>query len=148
VREAFDEAMTRSTPDVAATLRWLVDNGAEITRAHCGRNEGFGNVLVELAFDGAVLTVTRDRGQWMLDVQSGTLPRFDFDVIHVAVTGHERWAQQPRRGLPEQLPEGASWVGELPLALEWLRTTPDAENRLVEIQQARAARFLGRAGSS
>ena len=141
--EAFDDALATATPDVAATLRWLVDSGVEITREHGGRDAGFGNVLVEFAFDGAVLTVTRDRGQWMLDVQSGTLRRFDFNVIHAALTGDESWARQATRARPPQLPECASWVDELPVAWAWLRTEPDAEDRLVEMQRTRAARFLG-----
>ena len=142
--DAFDHALATATPDVAATLRWLVDHGAEIVRQRGGLETGTGNVLVELAFDGAVLTITRDRGQWMLDVQLGALPRVDFDVIHAALTGDAGWERHAtRRALPDQLPEGASWLEELPLALRWLRTTPDAEDRLVAIQQARAATLFG-----
>lgn len=143
--DAFEHALATATPDVAATLRWLVDHGAEITRQRGGRDAGSGNVLVELAFDGAVVTITKDRGQWMLDVQVGALPRVDFDVIHAALTGDEGWVRHAtRRARPEQLPVGASWLEELPLALRWLRTTPDAEHRLVAIQQARAATLFGR----
>ena len=141
--DAFDHALATATPDVAATLRWLVDHGAELVNQR-GGVEGSGDVLIELAFDDAVLTITKDRGQWMLDVQVGALPRVDFDVIHAALTGDDAWVRHvTRRALPEQLPEGVSWLEELPLALRWLRTTPDAEDRLVAIQRARAARLFG-----
>ena len=140
--EAFEYALTTATADVAATMRWLVERGAGITREHGGRDAAFGNVLVEFAFDGAVLTVTRDRGQWMLDVQSGTLPRFDFDVIHDALCGDDGRKRQTTRALPEQLPRAASWMAELPAALAWLRSTPDAEDQLVAMQRRRAARYL------
>jgi hypothetical protein len=100
-------------------------------------------VLLEFTLDDAVLTVTRDRDQWMLDVQSGHLPRFDLDVIHAALTGDGQWSRQSLNPLPRQLPEGVSWAAELPHALEWLRTTPDAEDQLVRLQHRRASQLLG-----
>ena len=141
--QAFDYALTKATDDVAETLRWLVAQGAAINNERGGTNEAFGNVLVELSLDGVTLTITRDRGQWMLDVQSGELPRFDFDVIHVALTGDEHWSRKTSSPLPVQLPDGVSWMSELPQALEWLRTTADAATKLETLQRRRAAQLFG-----
>jgi hypothetical protein len=140
---ALDYALTEATPDVAATLQWLVSQGAAITREQGGRHESFGNVLVEFAFNDAVLTIARDRDQWLLDVQSGQLRRFDFDVIHAALTGLDGWSGPTTKPLPKQLPDGVSWLAEVPAALRWLRATPDAEDQLVRLQRRRAAQLFG-----
>jgi hypothetical protein len=141
--EAFDYALTKATPDVAATLQWLVAQGASITREQGGPHESFGNVLVEFTFNDAVLTITRDRGQWLLDVQSGQLRRFDFAVIHAALSGVDGWSEPMPKPLPTQLPDGVSWLAEVPAALEWLRTTPDAKDQLVRLQRKRAKQIFG-----
>jgi hypothetical protein len=143
VGEAFDYALTKATPDVAATLHWLVAQGAEITSERGGPHESFGNVLVEFALHDAVLVVTRDRDQWMLNVRCGQLPTFDFDVIHAALTGDDAWSRTLPRPLPPQLPDGVSWIAELPRALEWLRSTPDAEDQLRRLQRKRAEWLFG-----
>ena len=140
--EAFDYALTKATPDVAATLEWLVAQGAAITREQGGQHESFGNVLVEFTFSEAVLTITRDRDQWLLDVQSGQLRRFDFDVIHAALTGSDEWSGPTPKPLPKQLPDGVSWLAELPAALEWLRTRLDAEDQLLRLQRRRAEQIF------
>lgn len=134
----------KAPPDVEATIRWLIDQGASIAQQRGGEGESFGNVLVEFATGDAVVAITRDRSQWMLDVQVEPYRRFDFDVIHVAMTGDERqWARASPTTLPTQLPDGVSWSEELPAALQWLRTTPDAEDRLKELQRRRAKLIFG-----
>jgi hypothetical protein len=141
--EAFDYALTKATHDVAATLQWLLAQGAATTRELGGEHEAFGNVLMEFTLTDSVLTITRDRDQWLLDVQCGELPPFDFDVIHVALHGDDQWSQKLPNPLPAQLPDGVSWLSELPPALEWLRTTPDAESRLKRLQRQRATQLFG-----
>jgi hypothetical protein len=142
--EPLDYALTKATPDVESTIRWLVDQGASITHEHGGGHESFGNVVLVFALDHAVVAVTRDRGQWMLDVESPPLRRFDFDLIYVAMTGDERrWVRTTTRPLPTQLPEGVPWSRELPNALGWLRATPDAEDRLRRLAARRAKLIFG-----
>lgn len=79
----------------------------------------------------------------VLDVQYGQLPRFDFDVIHSALTGNDHWTRASHESLPKQLPDGASWIAELPKALEWLRSTSDAEDQLRRLQRKRAYALFG-----
>jgi hypothetical protein len=141
--EAFAYALTKATPDVAATLQWLLAQGATTTREQGGAHESFGNVLVEFTLADSVLTITRDRGQWLLDVQCGELPPFDFDVIYAALHAHSQSPRKAPNSLPKQLPDGVSWLSELPPALEWLRTTPDAEPRLRRLQRQRATQLFG-----
>jgi hypothetical protein len=143
VTEALDYALTTAPDDGGATLRWLVAQGAVITDEQGGRGEAFGNILVRFELGDAELTITRDRDQWLLDVQSGQLSRFDFDVIHVALAGDDYWEQSGPGALPAQLPDGVSWLSELPQTLNWLRTTPDAEARLKQLQQKRATQLFG-----
>jgi hypothetical protein len=143
VGEAFDYALTKATPDVAATLHWLVAQGAAITNERGGSDESFGNVFVEFALDDVVLVITRDRDQWILNVRCGQLPVFDFDVIHAALTGDDAWSLTSPRPLPPQLPDGVSWIAELPRALEWLRSTPNAEDQLRRLQRKRAEWLFG-----
>lgn len=134
----------KAPPDVEATIRWLMDQGASVAQQRGGEGESFGNVLVEFAIGDAVVAITRDRSQWMLDVQVGPHRRFDFDVIHVAMSGDERrWTQATPRTLPTQLPDGVSWTEELPAALRWLRTTPNAEEQLTRLQRRRAKLIFG-----
>ncbi|MEL6891334.1 MAG: hypothetical protein AAFP84_07050 [Actinomycetota bacterium] len=139
--EAVDYVLATATPDVVATVQWLEAEGASVTRERGGRHESFGNVLVEFALDDAILTITRDRGQWMLDVQSGQLERFDYDVINAAISGDHHWSRPKPAALPTQLPDGVSWRENVPVALDWLRTTHDARDHLARLQRRRAAQM-------
>ena len=144
VDDVFDYAVRNATPDVGATLQWLIEQGAAMTRQQGGERESFGNVLLEFTLDDAVLTITRDRGQWMLDVQCGELRRFDFDVIHAAFHGIDPWAMHDGFAvLPKQLPDGVSWLAEIPSALAWLRSTADVEDRLTLLQRRRGETLFG-----
>lgn len=134
----------KAPPDVESTIRWLMDQGASITQQRVGEGESFGNVLVEFAIGEAVVAITRDRSQWMLDVQVEPHRRFDFDVIHVAMTGDEReWTTATSTTLPTQLPDGVSWTEGLPAALQWLRATSNADEQLTQLQRRRAKLIFG-----
>lgn len=134
----------KAPPDVVSTIRWLIDQGASITLQRGGEGESFGNLLVEFAIGDGAVAISRDRSQWMLDVQVEPHRRFDFDVIHVAMTGDERqWTKATPTTLPTQLPDGVSWTEGLPAALHWLRTTPNAEEQLTRLQRRRAKLIFG-----
>lgn len=142
--EPLEYALLKAPADVESTIRWLIGQGASITQQRGGEGESFGNVLMEFAIGDAVVAITRDRSQWTLDVQIEPHRRFDFDVIHTAMTGDERqWTHAAQRTLPTQLPDGVSWTEELPAALQWLSATPNAEGQLIQLQRRRAELLFG-----
>ncbi|HSH62093.1 MAG TPA: hypothetical protein VK988_21085 [Acidimicrobiales bacterium] len=82
--------------------------------------------------------ITRDRSQWMADIQLYPWRRlFDLDIILDTIDGRCDWTQTSPP-LPEQLPDGHSWAERLPEALAWSRTAVDAEDLLKEMQLRRS----------
>ena len=112
------------TPDVAAALGMLLDEGFEIVETKGGAGESFGNQLVRLSDGSSEVTVTRDRGQWMLDLRPEGWPApKPLDLILDVMNGGYR-DPPSAGGLPNQIPEGVSWVDTAPEALAWAQVGP------------------------
>ena len=142
VSDGLEYLLERAPSDVRVAVGWLLDRGAVVTQQRGGATESFGNVLVRFDLPDAGVTVTRDRNQWMLTIQTGATQAFDLDLVCAGMTGQDRWSKADG-ALPEQLPEGVSWASELPKALAWVRATPDAQERLVALGRDRAKQRLG-----
>lgn len=133
-----DAILAVATADVADSVRWLLAEGAEVTRAEPPHGMGF--AALELELDDAKFRMVRDRGQWMLDLRLGGQPWLQVDLVHAARTGDGTWGPTDGRSgpLPDQLPVGLSWRRELPDALAWLRSTGDAVERTEAMGRFRA----------
>jgi hypothetical protein len=103
--------------DVVATIRFLEKSGYQLAPAEV--SPSFGNI--QLQFSGEfVVIITRDRGQWLLDVIIAEGETYQLDLIAAGRAGHYPTEQAVR--LPEQLPPWISWSEELPGLLEWLKS--------------------------
>jgi hypothetical protein len=136
-------ALEHATPDVRRTAEYLlVERGASVVRVDTPPGTPNGDVLIELRDRDTILTITRDRGQWMLDLQVDGLQRWSLDLISDTMTNRTEWSAGTGV-LPAQLPADVSWFEWLPLAVDWLRSTPDAEMRLAQAGEARARQHFG-----
>jgi hypothetical protein len=144
VGTGFDRAtLEHATTDVRRTVEHLIDErNASVIRVESPSEAGFGNVLIELRDAGVTVTVTRDRGQWMLDVQVDGQDKQQFDLIHAAMTHKVEWPKWTGP-LPDQLPVGVSWFHWLPLAVDWLRHTPGAAEKLRLLGEDRSRQIFG-----
>jgi len=70
------------TADEAASVgRWLLRNGFEQTR-HQQRPDHFGDEFTEWCRDGMLVSTTRDRGHWFVEVaRVGWHEWFDVDLV-------------------------------------------------------------------
>lgn len=109
----------RPTPDVEHTYHWLLREGFDVVESRGGPGESFGNQFVCLSDGTDNVTITRDRGQWMLGLWPGSWSASKpLDLVLAVMDGSYR--QPPSQvELPDQLPVGASWIEVLPNALEW-----------------------------
>jgi hypothetical protein len=103
--------------DVAATIRFLERSGYLL--APTSVSPSFDNI--QLRFSGEfVVVITRDRGQWMLDVIVTDGETYQLDLIAAGRAGH--YPTAPADGMPDQIPPWISWNEELPGLLEWLKS--------------------------
>jgi hypothetical protein len=124
--------------DVRSTMDWLESEGWSTESARGGQAEPFGNAIVVFSKDLDRLIVTRDRSQWMLDIQRPDWKRsIDMAIMVHALAGRADWTPAPSE-VSEQLPSGVSWRETLPRALDWLASTADAVALLRAMQQRRA----------
>jgi hypothetical protein len=63
---ALDYAMEKAPPDVMRSLAWLSTVGFEIRAERGGREEAFGNLLLDWERPPIAVRVVRDRSQWEL----------------------------------------------------------------------------------
>jgi hypothetical protein len=102
----------------------LLDEGFEIAETNGGAGESFENQLVRLSDGSSEVTITRDRGQWMLDLMpKGWSVSKPLDLVLDAIDGSYRNPSSPRE-LPSQIPEGVRWVDAVPKALAWAAGGP------------------------
>ena len=117
-------AKGRATSDVRATITWLEAHDFALAQSRGGRDESFGNVLLHFERpDGLRIEVLRDRSQWTCVISGGENPRSPLNVLITAMSP-ESEPMLVDRGfgdpLPEQLPEGISWLTTVPAAIAWL----------------------------
>jgi hypothetical protein len=122
---------------VLDALDWLAHDGFLLTAERGGPGESFGNLLVEFERPPLAVRVTRDKGQWLIDVAPA---RGEFISLHVLITAWDGSTPAPRDrqagdSLPEALPEGVEWRVVLPAVVSWL----ESGDRTREIGEARAA---------
>ena len=103
-RETLEYVRTVAPDDVQKTIAWLSANDWHAEHTQRGRQESFGNVLVELVRSDDRITVTRDRGQWTLHLRlSGWPQRFDLHIVLDTIAGRTDWSSPlPKGALPEQ----------------------------------------------
>jgi hypothetical protein len=134
---ALDYGREKAPQDVAESLDWLEHEGFEVVSERGGPGESFGNLLVVLERSPLAVRITRDRGQWSIELAPG---RDEYAPLNVLLTAWDGRTPAPRRSqigdpLPEVLPEGVEWHVVLPGVLSWL----ESGDRTREISEARAA---------
>jgi hypothetical protein len=135
--EVLAYAREKAPQDVLATLDWLTEQGFVPVSERGGRDESFGNLLLGFEQPPLRLRVTRDRGQWSLEIATA---RTDFVPLNVLLTAMSGDAPDPGRydlldQLPEVLPGGAEWREFLPPLVIWLGSS----DRSAEITEAGTA---------
>lgn len=138
---ASDEPIWTEMPaDVRATIDFLLDDGFEVVEA---MSATMASGMVRLSADLEV-TITRDRGQWMFDVDvAGN--KLDLGCIIGARSGETSWTPPSTAGeLPLQIPDVA-WAAEVPTSLDWIRTVPDASERVENVRRLRSRILWSRA---
>ncbi len=128
------------TADVRAAIDLLLDSGFETTETKTG---GMASGLVRLLGSGIEVTVSRDRGQWMLSFLIDG-HHLDLDAVVASRTGKEDWSLASHEQMvPAQLPEGVHWRTELPVCLSRRAHTPDAVDRVEGTKQRRTKALFG-----
>lgn len=152
--EAVEFALAEAPADVADTIRWLLSAGFGLAGERGGRNESFGNLLLEFERAGQRVVIVRDRRQWRIDIApTGSTEPHGLQVFLWAMRGGEP-ELGPRRSveasLPAQLPVGERWSAEVPAVLTWLTDgdrSAEISAAVAAGRRAMAAR-LGMAGPS
>lgn len=115
--------MRESAPqDVVATIGWLEAEGWQARAAWGGPTKWEGNagLAVEFGRNGTLITIVRDRGQWMIEIRpSGWKTAVDLGIIDDAIAGRSEWSGVRAVPNPVQLPAGLAWRTALPTALQW-----------------------------
>jgi hypothetical protein len=128
--------------DIVDTIAWLADEGWSPASGQGGREEPFGDVVVEFAKGGGAIKIVRDRGIWELTLRlSSWRTWFDLGIIMDTKSGRTNWKSLLDRNPYEvtQLPEGVRWIQALPEILSWAASTPKEEVLLIECRNRRLA---------
>lgn len=101
------------------TVDLALRSGFAVRSERGGRSESFGNVLVEFERPPLALRLTRDRGQWTIDIAPDGRAFQALHVLLAAKSGQEPWLAdgEPFR---EQWPHGVRWKIAVPDLLQWL----------------------------
>jgi hypothetical protein len=134
---ALAYARERAPQDVLASLDWLMQQGFVLVSELGGRDESFGNLRLGFEQPPRRLRITRDRGQWSLELATARADFIPLNVLLSAMTGD---APDPGRydlldQLPDVLPGGVEWREVLPLVTTWLNSA----DRTTEIVESEAA---------
>lgn len=117
--------------DVVETIHFLERSGYELTHSVIASLVGDGQLRYSGEFD---VVITRDRGQWTLDVVTIDRETFQLDLIAAGRAG--RYPTEPIEGTPVQLPPWLSWHNELPGLLQWLKS-PGAGDKVLSASDER-----------
>lgn len=133
----MDYAREKAPRDVHDLLDWLADEGFTLVWEQGGLGESFGNALLMYERSHVRMLITRDRGQWLMEIATGG---DELIPLHVLVTAREAGtpvlrADDLRGRLPEVLPEGVVWRTAVPGVVAWL----ESGQRDKVIGEARAA---------
>ncbi len=106
-----------ATKDVQATFDWLLRAGYRVGETRGGTGMG---QHVELLDSRTRIWITRDRGQWMLDVQpAGWSEAAQLSQLLAAMRLEHLPTDGLEGSLRAQLPAGEVWAERLPEVLEW-----------------------------
>jgi hypothetical protein len=139
VQSALEYMTSVAPPDVADTVTWLTNEGWTPTSGRGGKQEGFGNVLVEFGKGDGAVKIARDRSIWEMTLRlRGWQSWFGLDIIMDARAERTTWAPLDRNLYEvEQIPEGDRWTRSLPEIVSWLTRTTDVEALLDECRMRR-----------
>ncbi|MCP4960655.1 MAG: hypothetical protein GY925_15475 [Actinomycetia bacterium] len=131
------------TDDVAATCDWLLAAGFAVSM------EQFGSMhsgLVRFDRPDVAVSVISERGQWMIDLETGG-EKYDLDAVIAARAVRTERPPHRTRSLPRQLPEGVVWREEVPASIDWILSTRTATEQVRAAQRQRSKRLFGSDGS-
>lgn len=134
---ALNYAREKAPPDVRDLLDWLAAAGFTLVSEEGGPAESTANVLLIYERSPLRMRITRDRGQWLLEIATGDE---DFIPLHVLLTAREAGTpvlppNDLHSPLPEVLPDGVNWRTAVPDIVAWL----ESGQRAQEIGASRAA---------
>lgn len=94
-------------PDIVDTIGWLQLEGWHPVNPRGGAGESFGNVAIDFARDGSLITIVRDRSQSLMYVRMpGWKSAIEVDIVFHTIAGRDDWSGSTPHPLPEQLPPG------------------------------------------
>jgi len=140
--------LNHPTEDVQAAFDWLLSQGFLPTSSRGAPLDG--NQLFELSDGFTRVWMTRDKGQWMLDIEpAGWDERCQFHELLSAMRLEHLSTGVHHGPMPGQLPPGESWVGRLPEVLDWVLGSPHRAVYVeAEGQHYGTRNFGGRGGSA
>lgn len=127
--------VTRANADVVATLGWLNGEAFKVVKQSGGPSEAFGNAQVEFKRNDLGVRITRDRGEWKLDVAP---PGFDFlnlEYLLTAKDGEEAAAAPSEDASVKSSSKTISWQQNLPGLITWI----EEDDRSQALEGAREA---------
>jgi hypothetical protein len=113
-----------------------VREGFAVVAERGGPGQSFGDLAVHFRRPGMAVRVTRDRGQWSIELAPGGGEFVPLNVLMTAQDGGTPVAAGSglKGPVAEVLPPGAEWHVVLPDVISWL----ESGNRAREIGEARA----------
>ncbi|MGC1420691.1 MAG: hypothetical protein WA786_11315 [Acidimicrobiales bacterium] len=115
---------TRASPDVAATLTWLDENEFSVAKQTGGSAEPFGNAQVEYRREDLGVRITKDRGEWILDLAPKGFDFMNIDQLLTVKNASEHKSDSD---------DEANWTSALPQLISWI----EAEDRTEALEGAR-----------
>src|SRR5260221_6309402 len=107
---ALDYAREKAPVSVLGSLDWLASAGFVVVAERGGPHESFGNLLVVFERSTLAVRITRDRGQWSIELAPG---RGEFVPLNVLLTARDGGTPVPRdwRGADTRAPGPSGGVG-------------------------------------
>lgn len=139
IQDSMEYIKERAPEDVLQMIALMESSQWRTDNAWGGSGEPFGNLTISFSKDQNQVIVVRDRDQWFLEIKmAGWTSKFDLGLVLDAMNGREAWDDTPQDpyGL-RQLPNGVSWVQQLPEVLGWLASLADGESELEAVRTNR-----------